>query len=361
MPINFTLRGGDQGCQPQACCISKDGCPCDRCPDFTIRRHDTKPDLKVAIEDCNGPMDFRGLVIEANMWALAKLKADIADDATYFRLADDIGFEQIMVGDIIVMDRVRAPEHMLVTAFDETNKLVQVQRGYHSTTASAWKKGTTLRIFRTLSAPAEAEMVFEDVQDVDGTVHKNEITAAYLIYEWQPQDTCLPGCYWLEFKVLKMIDIVWFLPGGHWIGDVVQDGDGYFWTGTAITDGSVRLSYDQVRNYYLIPQYQWDSAFIHLWSDGNYWTGTTHTDSSVVLVKNGSVIPDNTEVGPNTGIGTTESSLNLVSITPSFSQEGFSPEDYGCVLGEGVEWVRRFPIEGEGFLIKIAGSPTTEI
>ena len=34
--------------------------------------------------------------------------------------------------------------------------------------------------------------------------------------------------------------------------------------------------------------------------------------------------------------------------------------DYGCVLTEGVEWIRRFPISDEGYLIRIDFSPTTE-
>jgi hypothetical protein len=200
MPINFNLKSG--GCQAQSC-SDKFGCPADVCPDFIIRRHDTKPPLKVAVEDCDGPMDFRGLVVEANMWALAKLKAAITAEDEYFRLADDIGFEQVMVGDIIIMDRVRLPEKMLVLSFDEENKLIKVQRGYHGTTVSNWKKGTVLRIFRVLSAPAEAEIVLEDQTSPDGTVERDVIAASYLVYEWQPEDTCLPGCYWFEFKVLK--------------------------------------------------------------------------------------------------------------------------------------------------------------
>jgi hypothetical protein len=30
-------------------------------------------------------------------------------------------------------------------------------------------------------------------------------------------------------------------------------------------------------------------------------------------------------------------------------------------MGTGVEWVRRFPSDGEGFLIKIVDSPTMEL
>lgn len=123
------------------------GCPPNVCPDFVIRRHDTKPSFKVAVEDCDGPLDLQGLVVEVNMWALAKLKTALAVDDTYFRLADDIGFEQVMMGDIIIMERARNPEYMLVTGFDETNNLIRVERAYHGTTASNWKKGTLMGFF----------------------------------------------------------------------------------------------------------------------------------------------------------------------------------------------------------------------
>lgn len=353
MPINFNLRSG--GCQSQTNCPSKDGCPPDTCPDFIIRRHDTKPALKVSIEDCDGPMDFRGLIVEANMWALARLKAAITPDAEYFRLADDIGFEQVMVGDIIVMDRVRMPERMLVTGFDEDNKLIRVQRGYHGTTASNWRKGSVMRIFRVLSAPAEAEIVLEDRENPDGTTDHDTISAAYLVYEWQPEDTCLPGCYWFEFKVLKMIDVVYYLPGGNWTGDTFQDGDGYYFTGTEDTDAAVRLSLDQVADTYLIPITPW-AGEVHLHDDGNYYTGTAHNEGSVILNKTGVPSTDDTEYNSD-GIV----SAQAISLIPSFTDESLTPYYFGCVLGEGVEWARRFPTDGEGFLIKIEFSPTTEL
>lgn len=347
MTIQFNLKSGT--CQSQSSCVDKFGCP-DVCPDFIIKRHDTKPSFKVAISDCDGPMDFRGLLIEANMWALAKLKTAINETITYFRLADDIGFEQVMVGDIIFLDRVRLPERMLVTGFDETNKLIRVQRGYHGTTPSAWTKGTTLRIFRILNAPAEAEMQFEDILDIDGTTETDVLTASYLIYEWQPEDTCLPGCYWLEFKVLKMIEVVLYLPGGNWVGESFQDVDGYYWTGSTATDASVRLSLDPVTGLYLIDEGPWSGEF-HLWSDGNYYTGTAQSDGSVYLNKTGVPSSDDTEY----------TSQGLVSVIPSFTDISLTPDDFGCMLGEGVEWQRRFPMSSEGFLIRISGSPTTEL
>lgn len=342
MAIQFNLKNGS--CQSQSSCTDKFGCP-DYCPDFIIRRHDTRPALKVAMEDCDGFMDFRGLLIEVNMWALAKLKTAINDTVDYFRLADDIGFEQVMVGDVIVIDRVRLPERMLVIAFDETNKLIQVERGYQGTTASAWVKGTTIRIFRILNGAAEAEMVYEDITTVEGTVDNDVLTGSYLIYDWRSQDTCLPGCYWLEFKVLKMIDLVLYLPGGNWVGEKFQDVDGYYWTGTSSTDSSVKLSYDQVNDIYLINAGPWTGEY-HQWDDGNYYTGTNQDDGSVILNKTGVSSSDDTEYTSRTAV---------------FTDPDLTPTDFGCALADGVEWVRRFPMDGEGFLIKISSSPTTEL
>jgi hypothetical protein len=353
MTIQYSLRDGT--CQSQASCPDKFGCPPDVCPDFVIRRHDTKPAFKVSLEDCDGPMDFRGLIVEANMWALAKLKADIDEEETYFRLAGDIGFEQVMVGDIIVMDRVRMPERMLVTGFDEINKLIRVERGYHGTTPSAWKKANKMRIFRVLNGIAQSEMVIEDVANVDGSVDKNTITSSYLIYEWQPEDTCLPGCYWFEFKVLKMIDVVWYLPGGNWTGETHTHTDDYFYTGSTQTTSSVRLSLDQVNGLYLIPDLPW-AGDVHLHSDSNYYTGLAHNDGSVLLNKTG--VPSDVDVAYNED---GQVSLVDISLIPSFTDSSLSSYYFGCILGEGVEWVRRFPVDGEGFLIKIGFSPTSEL
>ena len=354
MSINFSFKSGNCANTNVNNCPTKDGCPTDgTCPDFMIKRHDTKPVLRVSIEDCNGPIDFRANIIEVNMWALAKLKAAIDDTIDYFRLADDVGFEQVMVGDVIIMDRARLPEHMLVLGFDEENKLIQVQRGYHGTTPSSWKKGSTMRIFRIMNGIAESELIFEDITDVDGTVENDVLTESVLIYEWQAQDTCLPGCFWLEFKVLKMQDVVWFLPGGSWVGEVHQEDDGYFYTGTTQTDSSVKISYHQVGEIYLLPSTPWTGE-IHMHTDDNFYTGSSHDDGSVYLDKSG--IPVDSDISFD------DNGMALVdtSIIPSFTSSSLTPEDFGCSLSDGVESVRRYPLTGEGFLIKIVNSVTGE-
>ena len=353
MSVKFNLKSGGP-CRDQSVCPDKFGCSPNVCPDFTIRRHDTKPPLKVAVEDCDGAMDLQGLVIEVNMWALGKLKCAITDIETFFPLADNIGFEQIMMGDIIVMDRVRMPERMLVTGFDEANSLVRVQRGYHGTTPSAWKKADKLKIFRVLNAPAESELSFADVTEVDGIVTKDKLQEAFLIYEWQPEDTCLPGCYWLEFKILKMIDVVFYLPGGHWTGNTHTHTDGFFYTGTSNTVASVKLSFDQIADKFFLPNTPW-TGDTHLHSDDNTYTGLIHNDGSVILDQTG--IPS----GAETAYDEDGKTLLNISLIPSFTDEALTPYYFGCILGEGVEWVRRMPISGEGFLIKITGSPTMEL
>lgn len=244
-------------------CKSLDGCPSDICPDFIIRRYDTMPSFKVKVEDCDGPLDLTDLVLEATMWAKAKLKKSILADDEYFGLADNIGFNQVMVGDIIIIDQARLPERMLVTAFDEKNKLIKVQRGYHGTTASDWDKGSLIRIFKFINSPARIEMVYQDLLKIDGTYDYDVLTDSFLIYDWSAQDTCLAGCFYLEFKLLKMTE----------------------------TQNLTMLSDD---------------------------------------------------------------------VIPSFTSPDLIPEDFGCGLSEGVEWVRKFPVEGEGFLVKITNSTSIE-
>lgn len=365
MAINFNYKNSSGSCQDQ--CIDKFGCPPNRCPDFTIRRHDTKPPFKVSVEDCDGPMDIQGIVVEINMWAMGKLKKAITPSSASIELSEGIGFEQIMVGDIILLDRVRVPEYMLVTGFDEDNKLVLVDRAYRNTTAGNWKKGTKMRIFRILNAPAQTEFAFEDLPQVDGTTIKDELTGAFVVYEWSPEDTCLPGCFWLEFKLLKMKELTVFLPGGYWSGPINQDNMDNYWTGTNKTDSSVLLSYDGLYNKYMLPSSTWKESF-HLSSDHSYYTGTEQDDGSVLLnrddnsssaevpytsIENVSVI---SIIEPNSSSFTYPTTDPSAIIDPSNRSEY-----YGCLLGEGVEWVRRLPISGEGFLVKIENSFTPEI
>jgi len=236
------------------------------CPDFQIKRHDTKPSLKVNIKDCGDPIDLTDVVVEVSMWANAKFKTVVATDDTYFKLADNIGFNQVLINDIIIVsDQIRAPEQMLVTGFDEEDFQIRVERGYHGTDVRSYKKGTKIKIFRMLNSVGGTELVLSDVLQVDGTTETDVLTESNITYDWLPQDTCLPGCYYLEFKLLKMT--------------------------------SVGMS--------MAPLY-----------------------------------------------------LNTPSATPSFSMP--NRNELGCYLGDGVEWVRRFPANTEAYLVQIVDSPTSE-
>lgn len=252
--------------------VSRDWQVTDRCakhpcqtrpPDFCIKRHDTKPKFRVKIDDCDGPLDLRdeNLVLEANIWFSTKLRDDIRANDTYFRFVDNQAFQQVLVDDIIVMNRPRLPEHMLITGIDEENSLVQVQRGYHGTTPCPWKKGTEVLVFRQMSAPASIESVVDDVTDISGEVKRDQLIETFLVYEFTTVCTCLPGCYMLEFKLLKMEE--------ENSNDVAQ----------------------------------------------------------------------------------------LTDIVPSFT---YTPSHFHCTKGQGVEWVRRFPVTGT-FLFYVEDSPTAEI
>ena len=214
--MNITTGCGDTNNAPitlNSGCPDISGCPPGVCPDYVIKRHTTTPAFKVAVEDCDGPIELRGanIIVEANMWARARLKHKVNYTHEYLTFADNIGFYQVMVNDIIIMDRIRAPEHMLVVGFDEENKTVKVQRGYNGTQVCSWSKGSRLRIFKFMNAPASIEILQIDETTPDGRTIPDVTTDTFLVYEWTPPDTCLPGCYWLEFKVFEMEES----PHGH--------------------------------------------------------------------------------------------------------------------------------------------------
>jgi hypothetical protein len=200
------------GCASAPNCPDCFGCIAGVCPDFQIKRNDTRPPFKVSVSDENGPLDLTGLVVEANMWANAKLKNNMAALDTSLSLANNIGFCQILVNDVILMDRSRSPEQMLITGFDETDNLIFVQRGYNNTTPQNWKRGTSMKIFRFMNAPALSELIFDDETQVDGTVNCNVLADSLLVYEWSANDTCVPGCFSFEFKVIKMTSTTPVIP-----------------------------------------------------------------------------------------------------------------------------------------------------
>lgn len=191
------------GCSASPSCDQNKNCP--RNPDFCIKKNDTQPSFRVAITDCDGVVDLtdENLVLEASMWVNSKLKINMADSDTALSFADNIGFDQVNVGDIILVNRPRNPEKMLIVSIDEINKSLSVDRGYEGTVAQDWNKGTELKVFKFINAPAQIESVFSDIVSVDGST-VNELTDTFFVFNWTLPQTSLPGCFWLEFKLLKM-------------------------------------------------------------------------------------------------------------------------------------------------------------
>lgn len=192
------------------CGSANSGCDnagdCPATPDLCIKRHDTRPSLKVAMSDCDGPVDLteEGVVVEASMWFDAKLKSEISSSETEIKFADNIGFESVMVGDVISTSKSRSPEMMLVNAVDESSKTVVVSRGHEGTTPQVWAKGTHVSVFRFRDESAQVESVFEQVEGLDGTTSE-DLVDTFLVFDWTTQHTSVPGCYWVEFKILKVL------------------------------------------------------------------------------------------------------------------------------------------------------------
>jgi hypothetical protein len=186
-------------------CADVSGCPVDKSADFCIKRNDTSPHFRIALEDCDGVVSLKDdrYVLQVNIWVKTKLKNDILDSDTEISFADNIGFYQIIENDIIMMDRPRNSEKMRVLGFNEENKTIIVERGFDDTIAQSWKKGSVLRIFRIIDGDAELESVYEDLQKEDGTI-SNELTDTFLVFKWINQTTSLAGCYWLEFKLIEL-------------------------------------------------------------------------------------------------------------------------------------------------------------
>jgi hypothetical protein len=178
---------------------------CDSPPDFCIKRGDSKPTFRVLVEDCDGAVDLtdENLVLEASMWFRTKLKHVLNASSSELSFADNVGFDQIAVGDVILTDRPRNPEKMLVLSINESAKTLGVERAYDSTTAETWAKGTSLRVFRFQDEPAEIQSFFEDIEGLDGN-SSEELTDTFMVFNWNSSHTSLPGCYWLEFKLIMM-------------------------------------------------------------------------------------------------------------------------------------------------------------
>jgi hypothetical protein len=268
------------------------------CPNFVIKQHDTRPPFQVDITECEAPVDLQNLVIEASMWATAKLKCNITAETAVIQFADNLGFQQINYDTIIQIGDGRLFERMLVDKINDMDNSVTVYRGQMDTGAYPWKRGTNIKLIRFLNAPALGELVYQNVEELDGTIRPNVLTRSSLIYEWKPGDTCMAGLYIFEFKILKMN----IPPDPCASGDIIII--------TAPPIGNPNMPPLNGMPTYMPP-----------------WGGATPSNAIYSF---------------------------------STAQTPVSQVNYHCGIGADVEWVRRWPNNRAGFLIEIFPSPTAE-
>ena len=319
------------------------------------------------------------------MWAKARIKKALTPSDTILLFADNVGFFQVKVGDIILFDHPRSFERMQVIAINEDTSEISVSRGSGGSTPRSWKRGHDLRIFRIISGPAICEMTYMDIPQVDGTVIKNEPTKSMLVYDWQAGDTSFSGCFWLEFKLIKMTEKTLFTMGGIWTGPVHETSQKFFFSGSMDTDGTVLVSYDSASGNYWLPMNNVWTGPSHVHTDKKNYTGTIHMDGSVILNTTGVPTLENQDYNEKEEPAGYNRPLRGYDYDPdTFTNQDPQvrfpdpiPDDYlqpslnekdnlgvrapNTSLGLGVEWVRRFPTDGEGFLVKVTNSPTMEI
>jgi len=170
--------------------------------DFIIKRNSTQPSLRLKVFDCDwSPIDLSKFEITASMWANAKLKKDISDSDFEILLADNVGLNTVIPGDVILLKS--SADHELVQVASIVDNAIMVTRGYFETTAVSWKKGTSIKIIKIMNSSATYDLVREDVIKLDGTKELNVLVESYLVYNWFVDDTRVPGEYYLEFKVIE--------------------------------------------------------------------------------------------------------------------------------------------------------------
>ena len=153
-----------------------------------------------------------------------------------------------------------------------------------------------------------------DIEHEGGETERDVVTQSKLVYDWQSQDTCLPGCFYLEFKLLKMV-----------------------------SSGGSSVSW---------PSHTWGDHWKEDWENKPpYPTQWPPESDTSVYVPHGPY-----SMFDWAGL----SAVSILSgITPSFTSSNLSTLD--CVAIPNVEWVRRFPSDKEGYLIEIVNTQTSEV
>lgn len=187
----------------ESSCASQDNCPSNTSADLTLKRYDTSPSFRVEISDCDGALDLtdQNLIVEASMWFSTKLKKNISTSDTVVQFADKVGFNQILVGDKLIFQNVRKPETMTVVSIDESTNDITVSR---ADIPSSWKKGSEIKVYRIKDASASIDTVTGDIIDETGATLTDQVIETDLVYNWDVNDTILPGCYYFEFNLVKL-------------------------------------------------------------------------------------------------------------------------------------------------------------
>lgn len=176
-------------------------CP-DKNYDFIIKRNSTHPSLRLKVFECDkSPIDLSKYEITASMWSNGRLKNDISVSSTQILLIDNVGFNEVSVGDIILLKNSNNHELVYVNSIDE-NKL-NITRGYFDTDSFDWKKGSKLKIIKFMNSSATYDLVREDVLKLNGEIESNILVESYLVYNWFLDDTRVPGNFYLEFKIIE--------------------------------------------------------------------------------------------------------------------------------------------------------------
>ena len=367
----------DSGCSP---------CAGIGCPIFNIKKNDNKPFFKIKVEDCNGyPIDLKNQIVEASMWFNSRLLKSITKDQNFIQLADQIGFNQLLPGNIIQLSTGRNFERMTVTGFDEVLRLVYVDRGTNQTLASAWPKGTALRCFKFLNNPAIGEMIFSDTLPSSGEpgmvaydlgrganitpVYGVPVIGvgpfliqSYLVYEWKPADTCLAGCFYFEFKILTPVTTTTTPPPDYGAGFYCVDmGLGYTCLYCPSREYIIQNGWTYIQGpekscealnfcrQYPNPRTSGLNWLLELSPDSLPFVGDSELgyDPFIAGIPNGQAPFAGEWVFSDASLG----------VQPNTASNIVAQQ---CSLPFGVEFLRKYPLTGEGFVIQIWNSPTSE-
>jgi hypothetical protein len=366
----------DSGCSP---CTNIAGCVT-----FNIKQGDNKPDFKVQIEDCNGnPVDLENQIIEASMWFNSRLLKTITAQQNYIQLADLVGFQQLLVGNIIQIGTGRNFERVTVTGFDEVRRFVYVDRGTNGTAASAQLKGAALRCFKFLNSPAFGEMVFSDtlnsnsepgmtaydlktnqnIPSTSGLISTSGpyLAASYLVYEWQVADTCLAGCFYFEFKILDPVTVPTTTPPPDF-------GAGFYCINDRVTSGYICMYCPGV-DYIIQNNWTYVKGPAASCEDLNYCRQyPSPLTSGLDWTLEARDLPPFVEYSqmaydPVDPLAYSYSGSSFLSIAPENIVADSVPSVVvaeQCNLPYGIKSMRKYPLQGPGFVIQIWSSNTGE-